>query len=78
MPSPTLAKPKAKSAATPKPAPAKKQTITSTSAVSVPASATPVREGFGALPHAGGTTFRVWAPAATAVSVIGTFNDWNK
>ena len=41
-------------------------------------SAAPVREGFGALPHPGGTTFRVWAPAASAVSVMGTFNDWNK
>jgi len=38
----------------------------------------PVRDGFGALPHAGGTTFRVWAPAATAVSVIGSFNGWDK
>nr|GFD56195.1 starch branching enzyme IIb [Tanacetum cinerariifolium] len=33
--------------------------------------------GFGALPHAQGTTFRVWAPAATAVSVVGTFNNWD-
>ena len=31
----------------------------------------------GALPHAQGTTFRVWAPAATAVAVVGPFNDWN-
>ena len=31
----------------------------------------------GALPHANGTTFRVWAPHATAVSVVGTFNDWD-
>jgi 1,4-alpha-glucan branching enzyme len=38
----------------------------------------PVRDGFGALPHPNGTTFRVWAPAATAVSVVGTFNDWDK
>jgi len=36
-----------------------------------------VREGFGALPHPKGTTFRVWAPAASAVSVAGTFNDWD-
>jgi 1,4-alpha-glucan branching enzyme len=31
----------------------------------------------GALPFEGGTTFRVWAPHATAVSVVGTFNDWD-
>jgi len=31
----------------------------------------------GAVPHAAGTTFRVWAPHAEAVSVIGTFNGWD-
>jgi len=31
----------------------------------------------GAIPLAGGTTFRVWAPHAEGVSVIGTFNDWS-
>jgi 1,4-alpha-glucan branching enzyme len=30
----------------------------------------------GAIPHAAGTMFRVWAPHAGAVSVVGTFNDW--
>ncbi len=30
----------------------------------------------GATPHDGGTTFRVWAPHADAVSVVGSFNDW--
>ncbi len=30
----------------------------------------------GAVPHPGGTTFRVWAPHATAVFVTGTFDDW--
>jgi 1,4-alpha-glucan branching enzyme len=31
----------------------------------------------GAIPHDAGTTFRVWAPHATAVAVVGSFNDWN-
>jgi len=30
----------------------------------------------GAIPRAGGTTFRVWAPHADGVSVIGSFDDW--
>ncbi len=30
----------------------------------------------GALPHRDGTTFRVWAPHASAVFVTGTFDDW--
>jgi 1,4-alpha-glucan branching enzyme len=34
-------------------------------------------EGMGAMPHAGGVAFRVWAPHAQRVSVIGSFNDWN-
>jgi 1,4-alpha-glucan branching enzyme len=33
--------------------------------------------GMGALPHDGGTTFRVWAPHAASVAVVGTFNDWD-
>ncbi|MCP4450537.1 MAG: 1,4-alpha-glucan branching protein, partial [Planctomycetes bacterium] len=32
--------------------------------------------GMGAFPHAAGTTFRVWAPHADQVFVMGTFNDW--
>jgi 1,4-alpha-glucan branching enzyme len=32
----------------------------------------------GALPYTGGVAFRVWAPFASAVSVAGTFNAWNK
>jgi len=76
MPSLTLPKTPTKPAASSKKtAIAKPSTPKSTPQ---PASAAPVREGFGALPHAGGTTFRVWAPAATAVSVVGTFNDWDK
>ena len=33
--------------------------------------------GMGAIPHSGGTTFRVWAPHAETVAVVGTFNDWS-
>ncbi|SHL10561.1 alpha-amylase family glycosyl hydrolase [Hymenobacter psychrotolerans] len=36
-----------------------------------------LQTGMGAIPHSQGTTFRVWAPAAEAVSVVGPFNDWN-
>ncbi len=32
----------------------------------------------GAIPHDRGVAFRVWAPHATAVSVVGTFNGWDK
>jgi 1,4-alpha-glucan branching enzyme len=32
--------------------------------------------GMGAIPHAHGVAFRVWAPHADQVSVIGSFNDW--
>ena len=35
------------------------------------------RPGMGAIPFEGGVTFRVWAPHADAVSVIGSFNDWD-
>lgn len=31
----------------------------------------------GAIPHAGGVAFRVWAPNAQRVAVIGSFNDWD-
>ena len=38
-----------------------------------------VQQGMGAIlnAHEKGTTFRVWAPNATSVSVVGDFNDWN-
>ncbi|MCC3154671.1 alpha-amylase family glycosyl hydrolase [Hymenobacter sp. BT770] len=39
------------------------------------ASAT-LQSGMGAVPHDRGTTFRVWAPHAEEVAVIGTFNNW--
>src|SRR5262245_23338726 len=34
--------------------------------------------GMGAIPHAKGVAFRVWAPHAEAVSVVGTFDNWDK
>lgn len=33
--------------------------------------------GMGALPHDDGVAFRVWAPHAEAVHVVGSFNDWS-
>ncbi|MHB8232945.1 MAG: alpha-amylase family glycosyl hydrolase [bacterium] len=33
--------------------------------------------GMGAMPHSGGVAFRVWAPHAQRVSVIGTFNEFD-
>ncbi len=35
------------------------------------------RPGIGAVPYNGGTTFRVWAPNASTVTVAGTFNGWS-
>src|SRR5438067_1071502 len=40
-------------------------------------SVTPQAAPLGATPHAGGTTFRVWAPHADAVFVSGDFNGWS-
>ncbi|MFO7965463.1 MAG: hypothetical protein R6U50_16180, partial [Desulfobacterales bacterium] len=34
-----------------------------------------LQQGMGAIPREGGTTFRVWAPHADSVSVVGDFND---
>jgi 1,4-alpha-glucan branching enzyme len=36
-----------------------------------------IRQGMGAVPLDGGTSFRVWAPFATRVAVAGTFNGWS-
>jgi len=35
-----------------------------------------VHAGMGAIPFDGGVAFRVWAPNATSVHVVGTFNEW--
>ncbi len=34
-------------------------------------------KGMGAILHHGGVAFRVWAPHAQKVSVIGSFNEWD-
>lgn len=34
-------------------------------------------KGMGAIPHKSGVAFRVWAPHAKQVSVIGSFNGWD-
>src|SRR5271169_2638351 len=36
------------------------------------------QSGMGAIPNAKGVTFRVWAPHAEKVYVLGSFNDWNE
>lgn len=41
----------------------------------VPATAS-THPGMGAIPHDGGVTFRIWAPNARHVAVIGDFCDW--
>ncbi len=37
----------------------------------------PARDGMGSIPHDAGVAFRVWAPHATAVAVVGDFNAWD-
>lgn len=38
----------------------------------------PAHPGMGAIPHPGGTAFRVWAPNARAVHVMGDWDDWSE
>ena len=45
--------------------------------LSAAASGQSARPDLGSMPHAGGATFRVWAPNATAAAVAGEFNGWN-
>ena len=45
-------------------------------ALTIPPS-TSSHPGMGAIPFDGGTSFRVWAPFASRVSVTGTFNNWS-
>lgn len=53
-----------------------KRATAKTDAAQTPA---PVAQsGMGAIPHEGGVAFRVWAPHAEAVSVVGSFNEWGK
>lgn len=47
------------------------------SATNPPSASPPTVAGMGAIPHAEGVAFRVWAPHAEQVHVVGTFNDWN-
>ncbi len=37
-----------------------------------------LQPGMGAIPHENGVSFRLWAPFAEAVNVVGTFNDWDE
>ena len=45
--------------------------------LSAAASGQSVRPNLGSMPHAGGTTFRAWAPNAASVAVAGEFNNWH-
>ena len=73
MPDASASKPTSRAKAA---APAKAPPTSSPTAAASPAPR-PTQPGMGAVPHADGTTFRVWAPHAEQVTVIGTFNDWD-
>src|SRR5690606_10717465 len=36
-----------------------------------------IHAGMGPMPHSQGTAFRLWAPHADAVHIVGDFNDWD-
>jgi len=55
-------------------APGKKPTTTKS--ITIAPAAPSTHSGMGAVPYDGGTTFRVWAPHADTVAVVGTFNGW--
>ncbi|RCS40736.1 1,4-alpha-glucan branching protein [Bremerella cremea] len=38
---------------------------------------TQAQPGMGPMPHEHGVAFRLWAPHADQVSIVGTFNDWD-
>jgi 1,4-alpha-glucan branching enzyme len=46
--------------------------------MAVKARTMPKQSGMGAIPNAKGVTFRVWAPHAEKVYLIGTFNGWSE
>ncbi len=53
------------------------QMVPKVTSAAVTTSATLRHAGMGAIPHAKGVAFRVWAPHADAVSVVGSFNGFD-